>query len=57
MLVIHSAGMPKIFRISATDSGQIPKAIWLFVELEPNLVERLKDSIVMELMCDGWDVA
>jgi hypothetical protein len=57
MLAIHSAGMPKIFRISATHSGQIPKTIWLFVELEPNLVERFKGSIVMELMCDGWDVA
>jgi hypothetical protein len=57
MLVVHSAGMPKIFRVSATHSGQIPETIWLFVELEPNLVERFKGSIVMELMCDGWDVA
>lgn len=50
MLVIHFTGMPKIFRINATHPGQIPKATWLFVELEPNLVERLKGSIVMELM-------
>jgi hypothetical protein len=44
----------EIFRINATNSGQIPKAIWLVGGIKVNLAERFKGLTVSELACDQW---